>query len=245
MDKNGFQRTGIFLRYAHAAPKRRAIPAREVREIPEIPPGLVRREERFFPNWRCLGIAFSSGPARSQVPASGRLRMPRKDLIPPSGGSLSTPLAPSTASATNSRSQVIIVGSRHVQCRVQPSHGHGRCRHNAHQRPKDRHLWEQRLVRHQGYGNRLLCRRSGAVQRRHPGVLHSVGAGESVTLGGDPGHNASAKPQPGQRPKSDRLAPEVLELPGQGRSYRLIGRRLRLSQNTVVDTVKRSSARSE
>jgi putative DNA-invertase from lambdoid prophage Rac len=40
--------------------------------------------------------------------------------------------------------------------------------------------------------------------------------------------------QPGQRPKSDRLAPKVLSLVAQGRSYRLIGRELGLSKNTVA-----------
>jgi putative DNA-invertase from lambdoid prophage Rac len=39
--------------------------------------------------------------------------------------------------------------------------------------------------------------------------------------------------QPGQRPKSDRLAPKVLALVAQGRSYRLIGRELGLSKNTA------------
>jgi putative DNA-invertase from lambdoid prophage Rac len=46
--------------------------------------------------------------------------------------------------------------------------------------------------------------------------------------------------QPGQRPKSDRLAPKVLALVAQGRSYRLVGRELGLSKNTVGDIVKRS-----
>jgi putative DNA-invertase from lambdoid prophage Rac len=46
--------------------------------------------------------------------------------------------------------------------------------------------------------------------------------------------------QPGQRPKSDRLAPKVLALVEQGRSYRLIGRELGISKNTVVDIVKRN-----
>jgi len=45
--------------------------------------------------------------------------------------------------------------------------------------------------------------------------------------------------QPGQRPKSDRLAPKVLALVDAGRSYRLIGRELGLSKNTVGDIVKR------
>ena len=48
--------------------------------------------------------------------------------------------------------------------------------------------------------------------------------------------------QPGQRPKSDRLAPRVLALVAEGRSYRLIGRELGLSKNTVADIVKRHRA---
>ncbi len=46
--------------------------------------------------------------------------------------------------------------------------------------------------------------------------------------------------QPGQRPKSDRLAPKVLALVAVGRSYRLIGRELGLSKNTVAEIVKRN-----
>ena len=46
--------------------------------------------------------------------------------------------------------------------------------------------------------------------------------------------------QLGERPKSDRLAPKVLALVAQGRSYRLIGRELGLSKNTVAAIVKRS-----
>jgi DNA invertase Pin-like site-specific DNA recombinase len=45
--------------------------------------------------------------------------------------------------------------------------------------------------------------------------------------------------QPGQRPKSDRLAPQVLALVAKGRSYRLIGREVGLSKNTVADIIKR------
>ena len=48
--------------------------------------------------------------------------------------------------------------------------------------------------------------------------------------------------QPGQRPKSDRLAPRVLALVAQGRSYRLVGREVGLSKNTVADIVKRARA---
>ena len=44
----------------------------------------------------------------------------------------------------------------------------------------------------------------------------------------------------GQRPKSDRLAPKVLALIEQGRSYRLISREVGLSKNTVAEIVKRS-----
>jgi len=45
--------------------------------------------------------------------------------------------------------------------------------------------------------------------------------------------------QPGQRPKSDKLAPKVLELVAEGRSYRWIARDLGISKNTVGDIVKR------
>ena len=48
--------------------------------------------------------------------------------------------------------------------------------------------------------------------------------------------------QPGQRPKSDRLAPKVLALVAAGRSYRLIGRELGLSKNTVAEIIKRTRA---
>ena len=46
--------------------------------------------------------------------------------------------------------------------------------------------------------------------------------------------------QHGQRPKSDRLAPKVLALVAQGRSYRLVGREVGLSKNTVAGIVKRN-----
>lgn len=45
--------------------------------------------------------------------------------------------------------------------------------------------------------------------------------------------------QPGQRPKSDRLAPKVVALVDEGRSYRWIARDLGISKNTVMDIVKR------
>ena len=48
--------------------------------------------------------------------------------------------------------------------------------------------------------------------------------------------------QLGHRSKSDRLAPQVLRLVGEGRSYRWIARDVGLSKNTVGDIVKRARA---
>lgn len=48
--------------------------------------------------------------------------------------------------------------------------------------------------------------------------------------------------QSGHRPKSDRMAPKVLALVAEGRSYRWIARDLSLSKNTVNDIVKRTKA---
>jgi len=46
----------------------------------------------------------------------------------------------------------------------------------------------------------------------------------------------------GQRVKSDRHAPKVLQLVGAGQSYREISHRLGLSKNTVLDIVRRDRA---
>ncbi|MCK3780931.1 MULTISPECIES: recombinase family protein [Sinorhizobium/Ensifer group] len=46
----------------------------------------------------------------------------------------------------------------------------------------------------------------------------------------------------GQRPKSDRLAPRVLALIAEGRSYRWIARDLGISKNTVADVAQRFRA---
>ncbi|MFG6661389.1 recombinase family protein [Sulfitobacter sp. 915] len=46
--------------------------------------------------------------------------------------------------------------------------------------------------------------------------------------------------QPGQRPKSDKLAPKVLQAIEEGRSYRWIARDFGISKNTVSDIVKRN-----
>ena len=45
--------------------------------------------------------------------------------------------------------------------------------------------------------------------------------------------------QLGQRPKSDRLAPKVLQAVNEGRSYRWIARDIGIGKNTVLDIVKR------
>ncbi len=46
--------------------------------------------------------------------------------------------------------------------------------------------------------------------------------------------------QPGQRPKSDKLTPKVMELVANGRSYRWIAKDLGISKNTVTDIMKRN-----
>ena len=46
----------------------------------------------------------------------------------------------------------------------------------------------------------------------------------------------------GQRPKSDKLAPKVVQAVAEGRSYRWIARDLGISKKTVLDIVKRSRA---
>jgi putative DNA-invertase from lambdoid prophage Rac len=49
----------------------------------------------------------------------------------------------------------------------------------------------------------------------------------------------------GQRVKSDRLTPKVLELVAAGHSYRQVGRLVNLSKNTVLDIVKRNRNRTQ
>ncbi len=48
--------------------------------------------------------------------------------------------------------------------------------------------------------------------------------------------------RPGHRVKADRFAPKVLQLVGEGQSYREISHRLGLSKNTILDIVKRDRA---
>ena len=45
--------------------------------------------------------------------------------------------------------------------------------------------------------------------------------------------------QPGQRPKSDKLAPKVIQAVSEGRSYRWIARDLGISKSTVLSIMKR------
>ncbi len=45
--------------------------------------------------------------------------------------------------------------------------------------------------------------------------------------------------QPGQRPKSDKLAPKVVQAVTDGRSYRWIARDLGINKNTVLEIMKR------
>lgn len=45
--------------------------------------------------------------------------------------------------------------------------------------------------------------------------------------------------QLGQRPKSDKLAPKVIQAVAEGRSYRWIARDLGISKNTVTEIIKR------
>lgn len=45
--------------------------------------------------------------------------------------------------------------------------------------------------------------------------------------------------QTGERSKSDRLAPKVMALIAEGRSYRWVARDLGISKNTVADIAKR------
>lgn len=64
-------------------------------------------------------------------------------------------------------------------------------------------------------------------------------------LSGIAAAKAKGKPlgrQLGFRPKSDRIAPKVLQLVKEGRSYRQIARELNVCKNTVMSIVQRSRA---
>jgi putative DNA-invertase from lambdoid prophage Rac len=58
-------------------------------------------------------------------------------------------------------------------------------------------------------------------------------------------HGRKLGRQPGQRPKSDKLAPKVLALIAEGRSYRWIARDLAISKNTIADIVRRDRTSGE
>lgn len=52
--------------------------------------------------------------------------------------------------------------------------------------------------------------------------------------------NSRAGGQPGQRPKSDRLAAKVIRMIEEEKlSYRIVAKRLDLSKNTVLEIMKR------
>jgi DNA-binding NarL/FixJ family response regulator len=96
---------------------------------------------------------------------------------------------------------------------------------------------------------------------KHPNVLWQSHSPRSVAVQGTP-RSISTTPrrssrsftrcetaegvrlgrQPGHRPKSNRLVPKVMALVAKGRSYRLIGREVGLSKNTVADIVRRHRA---
>jgi putative DNA-invertase from lambdoid prophage Rac len=73
-------------------------------------------------------------------------------------------------------------------------------------------------------------KRELAQERIHSGIAAAKARGKRLGR------------QPGQRPKSDRLAPKVLALVAQGRSYRLVGREVGLSKSTVASIIQRSRA---
>ena len=65
--------------------------------------------------------------------------------------------------------------------------------------------------------------------------------GERIRSGIAAAHARGVKlgKRPGQRVKAERLAPKVLQLVSEGRSYRFIAKELHLDQNTVNAIVKR------
>ena len=89
------------------------------------------------------------------------------------------------------------------------------------------------------HGRMMATMLAGIAQFERDLISERVKSG----LAGARGRGRKLGRQPGQRPKSDRLAPRVLGLVGDGRSYRWIARDLGISKNTVRDIVKRSRAR--
>lgn len=79
---------------------------------------------------------------------------------------------------------------------------------------------------------------SGIAEFEHDLISERIKSGLAAAKAG----GRTLGRQAGQRPKSNRLAPRVLALVAQKRSYRLIGRELGLSKNTVADIVKRHRA---
>ena len=77
---------------------------------------------------------------------------------------------------------------------------------------------------------------------RH-GRLHEQHKLDAVLFPGTAGAAIAAKAGVGQRP-SDKKAKRVLAMHRDGLSYRLIGRNVGLSKNTVMEIVRRSAARA-
>lgn len=65
-------------------------------------------------------------------------------------------------------------------------------------------------------------------------LRHRGGQGAGQAAGPPARPAAEVGPARAQGPKSDQLAPRVLALVAQGRSYRLVGREVGLSKNTVA-----------
>lgn len=86
------------------------------------------------------------------------------------------------------------------------------------------------------HGRMMATFLSGIAEFEHDLISERVKSGLAVAKA----RGRKLGRQLGQRPKSDRLAPQVLALVAEGRSYRLIGRQLGLSKNTVADIVKRN-----
>jgi putative DNA-invertase from lambdoid prophage Rac len=67
-----------------------------------------------------------------------------------------------------------------------------------------------------------------------------ISHGHQDSLEGSEGAGRNLKRQVGQRPKSGRLAPKVIALADEGRSYRWIAHDLSISKTTVADIIHRA-----
>ena len=83
---------------------------------------------------------------------------------------------------------------------------------------------------------RLVASIMASLAEFEPGLIR-----ERIRSGIAAAHARGVKlgKRPGQRVKAERLAPKVLQLVSEGRSYRFIAKELHLDQNTVNAIVKR------